>query len=247
MEMRIRCGMEMRIRCGMEMRIRCGMEMQKGAEWKCKAGAGSLWRRDAHGVGAAGADGAAVDGLERFVEADFDGGEVVVAATDGKAGRGDRGVGLGEEAADVVGRQGELLVDGGELVRDFDGVDGLAGEMEEGIGREAGAGAVGLPLVFEQAPVGIDVGVLRGVSWAGCVGAVFGIAAVGVLWPEAVQDEGRVLGALDRVGVRVAELGRPGEVEEVVVEVLGRGRIGCCGCLFTRWCCAGWYDVAPGR
>ena len=41
-----------------------------------------------------------------------------------------------------------------------------------------------------------------------------------VLGPEAVEDEGVALGALGGVGVGVAELGRPGEVEEVVVEVL---------------------------
>jgi len=41
---------------------------------------GALRRRDADGVGAAGADGAAGGGLEVFVETDFDGGEIVVAA-----------------------------------------------------------------------------------------------------------------------------------------------------------------------
>ena len=40
------------------------------------------------------------------------------------------------------------------------------------------------------------------------------------LGPEAVEDEGEVLGALGGVGVGGAELGRPGEIEEVVVEVL---------------------------
>jgi hypothetical protein len=38
-----------------------------------------------------------------------------------------------------------------------------------------------------------------------------------------VEDEGGALGALGCVGVRVAELRRPGEVEEVVVEGLGGG------------------------
>jgi len=45
-------------------------------------GAGSARRSDADDVGATGADGAAVDGVEGFVEADFDGGEVVVATTE---------------------------------------------------------------------------------------------------------------------------------------------------------------------
>jgi hypothetical protein len=41
-----------------------------------------------------------------------------------------------------------------------------------------------------------------------------------------VEDEGGVAGALDVGGVRVAVLGRPGDVEEVVVEV-GGGGVGC--------------------
>ncbi len=43
-----------------------------------------LWRGDANGVGSAGADGAARGGVEGFVEADFYGGEVVVAAAQGE-------------------------------------------------------------------------------------------------------------------------------------------------------------------
>src|SRR5271170_730483 len=53
--------------------------------------------RDADGVGSAGADGPAVGGLELLGEADFDGGEVIVAATEGEGGAGDGGVGFGEE------------------------------------------------------------------------------------------------------------------------------------------------------
>ena len=44
----------------------------------------SLWWRDADRVGFAGADGATGGGVEGFVEADFDCGEVVVAAGDGE-------------------------------------------------------------------------------------------------------------------------------------------------------------------
>ena len=40
----------------------------------------SLWRRDTDCVGSAGADGAAVDGVELLIEADFYGAEEVVAA-----------------------------------------------------------------------------------------------------------------------------------------------------------------------
>ena len=42
--------------------------------------------RDADGVGSAGADAAAWGWAGAFVEADFDSGEVVVAATDSEAG-----------------------------------------------------------------------------------------------------------------------------------------------------------------
>ena len=62
------------------------------------------------------------------------------------------------------------------------------------------------------------------VAGAGFGGAVLGVAAVEVLGPEAMEDEAGVLGALCGSGVGVAELRRPGEVEEVVVEVLGGGR-----------------------
>ena len=178
---------------------------------------------DADGVGSAGADGAAGDGLEGLAHADFDRGEVVVAAAEGEAVAGEGRVGPGEEADDFAGRHGDLVVKGGQLSWDGYGVDGLAGRREEGIGRKAGAGAVGLPLVTEEAGVGVEVAVGGGVTWAGGIRAVLGEGAGGVLGPEAVEDESGVLGALGGVGVRVAELGRPGEIEEVVVEGLRGG------------------------
>jgi hypothetical protein len=82
---------------------------------------------------------------------------------------------------------------------------------------------MGLPFVAEQAYVGVDVAVLGWVSGAWTVGAVLGEGAGGVLGPETVEDEGKVLGALGRGGVGGAELRRPGEVEEVVIERLGGG------------------------
>ena len=89
---------------------------------------------------------------------------------------------------------------------------------------------MGLPLVAEEAGVGVEVAEGGGITRAGGVGAVFGEWARGVLGPEAVEDEGGVLGALCGVGVRVAELGRPGEIEEVEVEGLRRGGFeGKCG------------------
>jgi len=111
-----------------------------------------------------------------------------------------------------------LLREGLEFLRDGHGFVGVSGGGEEGIGGEAGAGAVGAPLMLQEALIGVDVFVGRRIGWAGGAGAVFGIGAVVVLRPEAVEDEGGVGGALGGVGMGVAELGRPGEVEEVVVE-----------------------------
>jgi hypothetical protein len=187
---------------------------------------------DADGVGTAGADGAAVGGLELLGEADFDGGEEVVAAAEGERGARDGGVGFGEEVEDFVRGHGDLLREGGELGGDGDGAEGGAGGGEEGVWGEAGACAVGLPFVAEKAGVGVDVGELGGVGWAGVGGAVLGPGACEVLGPEAVEDEGVALGALGGVAVGVAELGGPGEVEEVVVEVLFAGGGGKCGASF---------------
>jgi hypothetical protein len=82
---------------------------------------------------------------------------------------------------------------------------------------------VGLPLVAEEAGVGVDVAEGSGVLRSGGGGAVLGVGAVGVLGPEAVEDEAEVLGAFAGIGVGLAELGGPGEVEEVIVEVAGAG------------------------
>lgn len=161
--------------------------------------------------------------MRGFVEADLDGGEVVVAAADGEAG-GRYGRVRGLEEVDELSRgERDLMVELGECGRDGDGLEGGAGEGEEGVGREAGAGAVSAPLVTEEAGVGVDVAIGGGVARAVVRGAVLRIASVGVLRPEAVEDEGGALGALGCVGVRVAELGRPGEIEKVVVEGLLTG------------------------
>ena len=84
-----------------------------------------LWGWDADGLGSAGFDGAAGDGLGGFVEADFDGGEVVVAAAEGEAGGGEVRVGGLEEADDLRGRHGDLLRELGEGGGDGDGVEGV--------------------------------------------------------------------------------------------------------------------------
>ena len=72
-------------------------------------GSSALRWGDANGVGPAGSDGAAVGGLESFVEADFDGGEEVVAAAENEAGARDGGVRFGEEADDFGRGHGDLL------------------------------------------------------------------------------------------------------------------------------------------
>jgi hypothetical protein len=158
--------------------------------------------------------------LGALVEADLDGGEVVVATADGEAGGGDGRVRRLEEIDELVGGEGDLVVELGERRWDGDRFVGGAGEGEESVRGEAGAGAVGAPLVTEETGVGVDVGEGGGIAWAWVGGAVLWISAVGVLRPEAVEDEGWALGTLGCVGVRVAELGGPGEVEEVVVEGL---------------------------
>ena len=79
-----------------------------------------LGRGDADSVGSAGADGAATDGLERFVQADLDCGEVVVAAAQGEAVAGKRWVAVGEEAQDLGRRHGDLAIERGELGWDRD-------------------------------------------------------------------------------------------------------------------------------
>ena len=69
-----------------------------------------LGRCDADGVGPAGTDGAAGDGLGLFVHADFDGGEVVVAAADEDA-IGWKGWVCGlEEVDDLGGGQRNLVI-----------------------------------------------------------------------------------------------------------------------------------------
>jgi hypothetical protein len=161
----------------------------------------SLRRGNADGVGAAGPDGAAGGGLAGFVQADLDRGEVVVAAAEGQRGRWNFRVGLGDEVENLCGGKRDLAGELGESGRHDKGLEGGTGGGEEGVGGEAGAGAVGTPLVLEEASVGVDVLVLGGVARAGGGGAVLRVGAVGVLGPEAVEDEGGVAGALGCVGV----------------------------------------------
>jgi hypothetical protein len=75
------------------------------------------------------------------------------------------------------------VVNGGQLGWDGYGMDGLAGRCEEGIRGQAGAGAVGLPLVTEESGVGVEVAKVGGITRAGSVGAALGEWASGVLGP----------------------------------------------------------------
>src|SRR5438552_13749676 len=86
-----------------------------------------LWRWDAYHVGAAGVDRAARCGLGALVEADFDGGEVVVAAGESEARSGDGGIGGGKEVNDLAGRHGDLMVEVGERGGNGHRVEGGAG------------------------------------------------------------------------------------------------------------------------
>ena len=70
-------------------------------------------RRDADGVSSATADGAAGYGLKGFVQADLNGGEVVVAAGDGEAGFRERWIAVGEQLEQLDGWHGDLMVECG--------------------------------------------------------------------------------------------------------------------------------------
>ena len=67
---------------------------------------------DADGVSSAGANGAAGDGVEGFVEANFDSGEVVVATAQGEVFAGEVRIAGGEERENLFGWHGYLV---GEL------------------------------------------------------------------------------------------------------------------------------------
>ena len=99
--------------------------------------------------------------MERFVEADFDSGEVVVAAADGNGFAREAGIALGEETGDLAGRHGDLGVETGQLSGDPDGLIRGTGSGEEIVAAEAGACAVGAPFMLQEAGLRIDVAELR--------------------------------------------------------------------------------------
>lgn len=125
-------------------------------------------RKDADGLRAAGADATTDDRMQVLVEADLDRGQEIVAAAQREAGAGNGGVAAGKLRQDGLRRKRELLwlVEcGGNL----DTRDGAAGQSEVGVGCQTGAGAMGRPLVREEAGVGVDVAVSRGIRGTGCV------------------------------------------------------------------------------
>lgn len=79
-----------------------------------------------------------------------------------------------------------------------------------------------LPFVLEQCGIRINVGVLRGTGRARRFAAIFRVGTGVVLWPQSMQGESAVLGALGRFWMPVAELWGPGKVEQVEVELARR-------------------------
>jgi non-ribosomal peptide synthetase component E (peptide arylation enzyme) len=71
---------------------------------------------------------------------------------------------------------------------------------------------------MEQALVWIYVIELARVGRTRSGGAAIGICAVVVLRPQAMKHKRWVRGALGGVGMGVAELRRPGEIEQVEIE-----------------------------
>ena len=176
---------------------------------------------DANAVGAARADVGTGHSTQIVVEADFDRGEIVVATAEGKAFARDGGVGTGELREEIIGRGRGLTSEADQAARNSNGVQGGTGVGEKGLRWEAGAGAVGGPLVTKQAGVGVEVAEGGGIGRTSCVGAVLGIGTVVVLRPETVEDEAGTGGALRLVGVGGTELRRPGEIEQIEIEDAG--------------------------
>jgi hypothetical protein len=87
------------------------MESPKGSVTGERARRLALGWSDADGVGAAGAEGSAANGLEGFAHADLDCGEVVVAAAEGEAVAREGWVGLADQVEDGDGRHGDLVVE----------------------------------------------------------------------------------------------------------------------------------------
>jgi hypothetical protein len=115
------------------------------------------WGRDADGVGTAGADGTACDGVQGFVEADLDRGEEIMAAADGEAVARDCRIGARKERDDFGRGHRCLCCEAGEFRWDRNGMNCSASGGEKGAGVEAGAGTMRAPLMLEESRVGVDV------------------------------------------------------------------------------------------
>ena len=80
-----------------------------------------------------------------------------------------------------------------------------------------------LPLVLYQAGRWHDVCVGLGIGWAGRVAAMLRIVAVRILRPQPVDYEAQITSTFRAVSVGRTELRRPGKVQQVEVELPGRG------------------------
>jgi hypothetical protein len=77
--------------------------------------------------------------------------------------------------------------------------------------------------MLDKADGGDEVGVGLWVGWAGRVTAIFRVVAGVVLWPKSVYYKAKAVAALCAAAVCGAEFRRPGQIEQVVVEVSGSG------------------------
>ena len=161
--------------------------------------------RYANGAGAAGSDGAAAGRRKLLVQAEFNGGEEVVAAAQGKGLAGETGIAFQKQVEDGLGRHRDLAIKVGELPRNAQAALGQAYLSEVGPLVEAGACAVRLPLVLEQTGVGVKIAELPRVRGSGGIGAVLGVAAVEALGPQAVEGKAAMERALGRLRAPEAE------------------------------------------
>jgi hypothetical protein len=185
---------------------------------------------DAHCIGTTGTDPGTCDGMEAFVHADLYGREIVTTAAQCEARAGDCRIGCGEEIKNLIGPHRCL---GGEVAQfwwDRDGAIGGARGSEEVVCAKPGTGAMSVPFVFEKSRIRVDVLVRGRIDGPRRVRAVLRVCAVLVLRPQTVEYECGVCSTLLGVGVRVAELWRPGQVQQIEIEArCSRSLISACG------------------
>ncbi len=151
--------------------------------------------------------------MEILSQADLDGGQVVIAATQGEALAFQRGICRHKQGEDRVRRHGCLVVESAELLGDAYLLNGLACRLEIALWSEAGAGAMRLPLVPQETRIRVEIAKVRRVRRRWIFAAVLRVGAVGVLRPKPVEHKAEVPGTLRLRGMGGAELGGPGEIE----------------------------------